>query len=294
MPFRPFETRVLQPFEVPFLHSANNSSALHLMSLMTERRSENVPVGTPSPDRVNAPVDVTPTHSNIPMSLQKDMRRESYSTTNTFSTHSSSASKVLSSSKYTSESFQKTFSEFGQIISQRRAELSEMKRANQFRMSSQLRHNMSPPDYTQSTPTPSEALENANHLTGDATPTTTPATHSQHNHSATHTPGSSRLLARKLILSQQKHSDSPSVTSEMREESEEASSNLLNDISAEHRKPHAQGEGQGSGSVFEEMTEKLHGEKARTAELALKIEELHSLEEAQREKALALAQERDK
>ena len=46
-------------------------------------------------------------------------------------------------------------------------------------------------------------------------------------------------------------------------------------------------------SVYHEMAEQLKGEKMRVTELSSKINELHALEEEQRQRARTLAQERD-
>jgi hypothetical protein len=286
------------------------------MSLTDENSSGNDPVGTPTPDdRLRGLVgDFTPSPSKVPMSLQKDMRGGTQTTTTTtthsnITTFSSSASKALSASKYTSESFQKTFSEFGQIISQRRAELSEMKRANQFRMSNQLRHDLSSPSsdiksvssaqYSTSHSSSHSDLAESSSQNGD-----TPIAHQ--NNSATPrrlSPGSTsegsggaghRQLARKLILSNQKE-----ALPEDRSHgppSSPSSSNLMDHMAAEQQQQQQEDseQQQAPPSVLQEMAEQLQGEQERTRELDLKIHELHALEEGQRARALGLAQDKDR
>jgi hypothetical protein len=260
--------------------------------------------------------EVTPSPKNkVPMSLQKDMRGTNQESTVT--TFSSSASK-LASSGYSSESFQKTFSEFGQIISQRRAELSEMKRANQFRMANQLKHDLSTPlsdsksvsdglsssksGYSQhSVETQSDQIDTP--ILHDKHKMMTPGSASSsrsasHHDSDTDTSGieGGSRLARRLILSHQK-----TVTySEESSTSSSHGSSLTLDIAAEQPQSDQQTgsptgrRGSTSPSVINAMAEQLKGEQERTRELNIKINDLHALEESQRTRALGLAQEKDK
>ena len=337
-----------------FLFSISVSCLPHLlillMSLTDENRrsggngnGEDPLLGTPTSSQellhnlMGGDRDYTPSpqQHKVPMSLQKDMRGSHHTTTMTttntsnMTTFSSSASKAMSSSKYTSESFQKTFSEFGQIISQRRAELSEMKKANQFRMSNQLRHDLSTPssdmkslqgaDFS-SSPSASSAgranpLDDRHSSQNGSTPLAEQQQQAEQSAKRLLSPGAtsggagSRLLARKLILSHQKDNDTdknPSSSPPSTEgdhdstptssTSTSASSNLLDDIAAEQ--PAASSSSlppsPSSSSVFQEMAEQLQGEKQRTAELHDKINELHELEEVQRTRALGLAQDKDK
>ena len=241
--------------------------------------------------------DFTPSPTTkIPLSLQETL---SYSepikskittnttTTTTTTTNNNNKNKrmdknTLTTTKYTSESFQKTFHEFGQIINQRRAELSEMKRANQFRMSNQLKHNLSTP--TTSDKGYSNGLETNMSTSVDVMNGNTPLIQKT---SPLDTPvssvsttggGGSRLLARKLILSHQKD-----VSPDDQHDDKLLSSNLNDDMAAEKHK-----------SIVNEMAAQLKGEKERSEVLHKKINELHTLEEVQRTRAHGLAQEKDK
>lgn len=220
-----------------------------------------------------------------PMSLQQP-NKQSFHDTHPSSTFSSSASK-LASSGYSSESFQKTFSEFGQIINQRRAELSEMKRANQFRMAHQLKHDLSTPssasksdhqlDHSKQSENGMERVVEDGHDTPE-----------QHVLTPSLIADSGSRLARKLLLSHHKETikTSHSVNDDI--ESEKVQFDKQIDNQNDGKKSHW------SPTAVKELANQLEGEKERSRELNEKIEELHKLEETQRVKALGLAQEKDK
>jgi hypothetical protein len=255
---------------------------------------------TPSSERERLLGDFTPSpakakgagQAKVPMSLQKDMRsaatsslsHSSHSHSHSVVTHASSASKVLST-PYTSESFQKTFKEFGHLIEQRRAELSEMKRSNQLRLSNQHRQSMS------DTPGSHDMLRDHG-----STPITveSPQMTSPRSTPGSQEDGGTRVLARKLILGQQR---SPLQETGVGESDHASSLNLLQDMSAEQQ--HHQQDDQESPtapapSVIMGMEVQLREEISRTQKLNEKIEELHQLEEVQRNKAHMLAMEKDK
>mmetsp|Transcript_19411 Transcript_19411/g.36186 ORF Transcript_19411/g.36186 Transcript_19411/m.36186 type:complete len:544 (+) Transcript_19411:44-1675(+) len=247
------------------------------MSQSDENNSGNDAVSTPTVDdrSRNLLGDFTPSPTKVPMSLQKDMRGKMKLTTS-HTTHSSSASKVLAT-QYTSESFQKTFKEFGHLIDQRRLELSEMKRSNQLRVSNQYRSASSTPS--------SDAIVGQNLPSASGTPII------EQRHRLL-TPGSSgsndgastRILSRRLILGQQQ---SPT-------EVEGEGSPTGAEFSDKGQMQEQVQPPTVDSSLVEEMEQQLRGEKQRSMELNRKIEDLHALEEVQRNKAHGLAQDKDR
>lgn len=236
------------------------------MSQSDENNSGNDSVSTPSADGRTRTLlgDFTPSPTKVPMSLQKDMRGKMKLSTTTHSTHSSSASKVLAT-QYTSESFQKTFKEFGNLIDQRRLELSEMKRSNQLRVSNQFRSTTSTPSSDAMSGTP--ILEQRHRV---LTPGSIGSTDG----------ASTRILSRRLILGQQQ--SSTDVEGERSPTGVGLSDKELVQAPAVNT------------SLVEEMEQQLRGEKQRSVELNKKIEDLHALEEVQRSKAHGLAQDKDR